>query len=114
VTSAAGAGRGKSRRALSCGFTGGDERTRTADPLLAKQVLYQLSYVPPSPPGCRKRGRQVAPAPASVGHRVYRARDEVESVAGAVGRRPAVPKEQSGTVERAPSAAAFTASRAFK
>jgi hypothetical protein len=27
-------------------FTGGDERTRTADPLLAKQVLYQLSYVP--------------------------------------------------------------------
>jgi Phage integrase, N-terminal SAM-like domain len=28
-------------RALS-----GDERTRTADPLLAKQVLYQLSYVP--------------------------------------------------------------------
>src|SRR5919106_6517906 len=27
---------------------GGDERTRTADPLLAKQVLYQLSYVPAS------------------------------------------------------------------
>jgi hypothetical protein len=27
-------------------FFGGDERTRTADPLLAKQVLYQLSYVP--------------------------------------------------------------------
>jgi hypothetical protein len=27
-------------------FIGGDERTRTADPLLAKQVLYQLSYVP--------------------------------------------------------------------
>ena len=26
----------------------GDERTRTADPLLAKQVLYQLSYVPAS------------------------------------------------------------------
>ena len=26
----------------------GDERTRTADPLLAKQVLYQLSYVPVS------------------------------------------------------------------
>jgi hypothetical protein len=25
---------------------GGDERTRTADPLRAKQVLYQLSYVP--------------------------------------------------------------------
>ena len=25
---------------------GGDERTRTADPLLAKQVLYQLSYAP--------------------------------------------------------------------
>jgi hypothetical protein len=27
-------------------FSRGDERTRTADPLLAKQVLYQLSYVP--------------------------------------------------------------------
>ena len=25
---------------------GGDERIRTADPLLAKQVLYQLSYTP--------------------------------------------------------------------
>ena len=25
---------------------GGDERTRTADPLVANQVLYQLSYVP--------------------------------------------------------------------
>ena len=24
----------------------GDDRTRTGDPLLAKQVLYQLSYVP--------------------------------------------------------------------
>jgi hypothetical protein len=29
---------------MTCGC--GDERTRTADPLLAKQVLYQLSYVP--------------------------------------------------------------------
>ena len=26
--------------------TGGDERSRTADPLLAKQMLYQLSYTP--------------------------------------------------------------------
>jgi hypothetical protein len=26
--------------------TGGDERNRTADPLLAKQVLSQLSYTP--------------------------------------------------------------------
>ena len=25
---------------------GGDDRTRTDDPLLAKQVLYQLSYAP--------------------------------------------------------------------
>src|SRR5690242_21911491 len=31
---------------------GGDDRTRTDDPLLAKQVLYQLSYVP----GLRARG----------------------------------------------------------
>ncbi len=28
---------------------GGDERTRTADPLHAKQVLYQLSYIPTPP-----------------------------------------------------------------
>jgi hypothetical protein len=35
-------------------------------------VLYQLSYVPG---GCRERGRKVLPAPASVGYRVYRARD---------------------------------------
>src|SRR5436853_234609 len=28
------------------GRSGGDDRTRTDDPLLAKQVLYQLSYVP--------------------------------------------------------------------
>ena len=27
---------------------GGDEETRTPDPLLAKEMLYQLSYVPPS------------------------------------------------------------------
>ena len=26
--------------------SGGDKRIRTADPLLAKQVLYQLSYTP--------------------------------------------------------------------
>jgi hypothetical protein len=29
---------------------GGAERTRTADPLLAKQVLYQLSYRPNETP----------------------------------------------------------------
>ena len=28
---------------------GGDERNRTADPLLARQVLSQLSYTPMSP-----------------------------------------------------------------
>jgi hypothetical protein len=27
-------------------FLGGDEGARTPDPLLAKQVLYQLSYIP--------------------------------------------------------------------
>ena len=32
-----------SRSTTPCG---GDDRTRTDDPLLAKQVLYQLSYVP--------------------------------------------------------------------
>ena len=33
-------------RLSTCAFAGGDERTRTADPLVANQVLYQLSYVP--------------------------------------------------------------------
>ena len=28
---------------------GGDEETRTPDPLLAKEMLYQLSYVPELP-----------------------------------------------------------------
>ncbi len=30
---------------------GGDEQTRTVDPLLARQVLSQLSYTPVSPQG---------------------------------------------------------------
>ena len=30
--------------------SGGDEETRTPDPLLAKEMLYQLSYVPPELP----------------------------------------------------------------
>ena len=30
---------------------GGDEETRTPDPLLAKEMLYQLSYVPLAPEG---------------------------------------------------------------
>ena len=31
---------------FGCQCAGGDERARTADPLLAKQVLSQLSYIP--------------------------------------------------------------------
>jgi hypothetical protein len=33
---------------LNCGneWCGGDDGTRTHDPLLAKQVLFQLSYIP--------------------------------------------------------------------
>ena len=27
-------------------YSGGDEESRTPDPLLARQVLYQLSYTP--------------------------------------------------------------------
>ena len=37
-------------RILRCGWcrlgVGGDEETRTPDPLLAKEMLYRLSYVP--------------------------------------------------------------------
>ena len=42
---------GDDRRA---GRLGGDEGTRTPDPLVANQMLYQLSYVPKKePPGIR-------------------------------------------------------------
>jgi hypothetical protein len=34
------------RFALTVDGGGGDEETRTPDPLLAKEMLYQLSYVP--------------------------------------------------------------------
>ena len=35
---------------MSVGESGGDEETRTPDPLLAKEMLFQLSYVPlPAP-----------------------------------------------------------------
>ena len=34
------------RAALGCGRSGGDEETRTPDPLLAKEMLFRLSYVP--------------------------------------------------------------------
>ena len=37
---------GRSRVTGATHMAGGDDRTRTDDPLLAKQVLYQLSYVP--------------------------------------------------------------------
>src|SRR5215469_10330050 len=37
----------KQKRLISQAFPiGGDEETRTPDPLHAKQVLYQLSYIP--------------------------------------------------------------------
>ena len=34
---------------VSTKLSGGDERDRTDDPLLAKQVLSQLSYTPDTP-----------------------------------------------------------------
>ena len=34
------------RSSVAVGGGGGDEETRTPDPLLAKEMLYQLSYVP--------------------------------------------------------------------
>ena len=38
---------------FGCQCAGGDERARTADPLLAKQVLSQLSYIPWDTANCR-------------------------------------------------------------
>ncbi len=35
-------------------MVGGDERNRTADPLLAKQVLSHLSYIPTFSPRAKK------------------------------------------------------------
>ena len=42
--------RGQSRDSLDRLLApGGDDRSRTGDPLLAKQVLSQLSYIPSTP-----------------------------------------------------------------
>ena len=38
--------RGSTDDGAAPGRGGGDEETRTPDPLLAKEMLYQLSYVP--------------------------------------------------------------------
>ena len=43
----------KGHRRESMTFICGDSRIRTGDPLLAKQVLYQLSYTPEVVPGRR-------------------------------------------------------------
>jgi hypothetical protein len=43
-------GRAGGVRDLVTSADGGDEETRTPDPLLAKEMLYQLSYVPPRLP----------------------------------------------------------------
>ena len=43
----------KGHRRQSMTFFCGDSRIRTGDPLLAKQVLYQLSYTPKVVPGRR-------------------------------------------------------------
>ena len=43
----------KGHRRKSMTFFRGDSRIRTGDPLLAKQVLYQLSYTPEVVPGRR-------------------------------------------------------------
>jgi hypothetical protein len=40
---------------------GGGDRNRTDDPLLAKQVLSQLSYAPAGPKAQRRTGSQPAP-----------------------------------------------------
>ncbi len=45
LRSSADRSREKGSKTFTCPF-GGDERSRTADPLLAKQVLSQLSYIP--------------------------------------------------------------------
>ena len=44
-----------------CPALGGDERVRTDDPLLAKQVLSQLSYTPMFPQGFQQLFRRFFP-----------------------------------------------------
>ena len=52
------------------GAVSGDEETRTPDFLLAKEALYQLSYVPAVPPALRGRrgpkGRGTSPGTPEV------------------------------------------------
>ena len=58
-------------RLFGCQCAGGDERTRTADPLLAKQVLSQLSYIPAWPQPRKfvmtAAGAEAGPPPSACG-----------------------------------------------
>ena len=54
---------------FGCQCAGGDERTRTADPLLAKQVLSQLSYIPARCDAQRSHnGNRIAVPPSARDH----------------------------------------------
>ena len=44
------------RLIVRAGEDGGDEETRTPDPLLAKEMLFRLSYVPLPSGRCRMSG----------------------------------------------------------
>ena len=55
--------------------TGGDERSRTADPLLAKQVLSRLSYIPTESPAGKAVPPGDCPPPSGGGPFWLRTRD---------------------------------------
>lgn len=60
--------------AIPLAITYGDDRDRTGDPLLAKQVLSQLSYAPKRP---RRPGHKASHLWAARAHRLWWAREDL-------------------------------------
>jgi hypothetical protein len=65
---------------FGCQCAGGDERARTADPLLAKQVLSQLSYIPWDTAKCRAISDASPASPSACEERLRGRLSDLESL----------------------------------